>query len=317
MLARRRAGGNWVTTGLKPPIIILGNTRSGTTVVQKLIAEHPDVVAWYEPRNLWQYADPARGHDEFDATDATDKVKRYIRKRFLAYQRRHEGRRIVEKTPVNILRIPYVREIFPEATYLYIVRSPLSFISSVELKWQRTVSVRGLLRRFRSTPVSQLHRYVAKYIRQLYEKRVLRRKYLSVWGPRYQGLAVDLEMENMLTVVARQWAIPSQKAEKDLAQFESGTVLRLRYEDLVEDPVGHLERIAAHCELSTTPEMLGVARQMIKSDRQDKWRRFDAAELARVIPDVRKEMERHGYPVPNEITGELQVGKMSEGSGSA
>ena len=257
------------------------------------------------------------GHDEFDATDATNKVKRYIRRRFLAYQRRHEGRRIVEKTPVNILRIPYVREIFPEATYLYIVRSPLSFISSVELKWQRTVSVRGLLWRFRSTPLSQLHYYVAKYIRQLYDKRVLLRKYLTVWGPRYRGLVDDLETEDMVTVVARQWAIPSRNAERDLAPFQSGTVLRLRYEDLVEDPVGHLERIAAHCELSTTPGMFDVARQMIKSDRQDKWRRFDSAELATVIPEVRSEMERHGYPVPDEIAGELPMGKTSEGSGSA
>nr|HMQ53618.1 sulfotransferase [Anaerolineae bacterium] len=68
---------------LKPPIIILGNTRSGTTIVQKVMATHPEIVQWYEPRTLWLYADPGRSHDEFDESDATDSVEQYIRKQFL------------------------------------------------------------------------------------------------------------------------------------------------------------------------------------------------------------------------------------------
>ena len=303
-----------MTEELIPPIIVLGNTRSGTTVVQNLIAAHPDIVAWYEPRHLWQYADPGRENDEFDTSDATPRVVRYIRRKFLAYQRRNEGRRIVEKTPVNILRIPYVHAIFPDATYIYIVRSPWSFINSVELKWQKTVSVRGLLWRFQSTPPSQLHHYVAKYVRQLWDKRVLRRKYLSVWGPRYAGLTQDLAREDMMTVVARQWAIPSRKADADLDLFEPGSVLSLRYEDLVEDPVGHLRAIAAHCDLDVTEEMEQYALQGIKADRQEKWRRLDPTDLATVIPEVRGEMERHGYSVPEEISPVPERTESSAGS---
>lgn len=294
--------GGDVTSEFIPPIIVLGNTRSGTTVVQNLIAAHPDVVAWYEPRNLWQYADPGRENDEFDAVDATDRVKRYIRRKFLAYQRRNGGRRIVEKTPVNILRIPYVHAIFPDATYLYIVRSPWSFISSVELKWQRTVSVRGLFWRFRSTPPSQLHHYIAKYVRQIWDKRILRRKYLSVWGPRYEGISHDLATEDMITVVARQWSIPSRKAAEDLEQFPPGKVLSLRYEDLVEDPLNHLARIAEHCGLDASPEMVSYAKDMIAADRQEKWRRMDPTDLATVIHEVREEMIRHSYSLPEEIS---------------
>ena len=121
---------------LNPPIILFGNFRSGTTLLHKLISLHPDVVPLYEPVGLWLSADPKRSHDEFEENDATDKVKRYIRNKFLSYQQQHGNRIIVEKTPHNILRIPYVRAIFPEARFLYIVRNPLSFVSSVELKWQ-------------------------------------------------------------------------------------------------------------------------------------------------------------------------------------
>jgi len=286
---------------LKPPIIIFGNTRSGTTIVQKVMATHPDIVGWYEPRTLWLYADPGRGHDEFDESDATDRVKRYIREQFLKYQKQHGNCVVLEKTPANILKIPYVRAIFPEATYLFIVRSPFSFISSVELKWQRTLTSKGIRRRLESTPVTQLHHYAARFIMQHVNKRVLRRKYQPIWGPRYKGIEQDLKTHDLLTVIARQWSVCSRKAEKDLALFEHGRVLRLRYEDFVEDPISDMERICAHCGLEMTTRMVTAANEWVKSDRQDKWRRFEPRDLARILPEISDEMERHGYETPPEI----------------
>jgi hypothetical protein len=286
---------------LKPPIILFGNTRSGTTIVQKVVSTHPDVVPWYEPRTLWQYADPGRGHDEFDASDATDRVKRYIREQFLSFQKQHGNRLVMEKTPANILKIPYVRAIFPEATYLFMVRNPFSFISSVELKWQRPVSSKGIGRRLQSTPISQLHHYAGRLLRQQFEKRVLRRKYLSLWGPRYKGMEQDLQTHDLLTVIARQWAVCSRKAEQDLARFGKGQVLRLWYEDFVADPISDLERLCAHCGLEMTHDMVRAAKEWVKADRQRKWRRFDPRHLARILPEITDEMQRHGYEVPPEV----------------
>jgi hypothetical protein len=286
---------------LKPPIIILGNTRSGTTIVQKVLATHPDVVGWYEPRTLWLYADPGRHHDEFDESNATDKVKEYIRKQFLKFQERHENRVVIEKTPANILKIPYVRAIFPEATYLFIVRSPFSFISSVELKWQRTLTGMGIRRRLQSTPMTQLHHYAGRFVKQYFDKRVLRRKYQSLWGPRYKGIEQDLQTHDLLTVIARQWSVCSRKAEQDLTLFEPGRVLRLKYEDFVEDPISDMERICAHCGLEMTTKMMQAANEWVKSDRQEKWRRFDPRDLARILPELEDEMQRHGYEIPPEI----------------
>lgn len=298
-----------MSSELKPPIILLGNTRSGTTVVQKIMSTHSDVVEWYEPNTLWRYADPGRRHDEFDEIDATDKVKRYIRKQFLKYQQQHGNRIVLEKSPHNILRIPYVHAIFPEAKYLYIVRNPFSFISSVELKWQRPVTGKGAVRRLKETPVTQLHYYVVKFIMQQYSKRILKRKYLPAWGPRYKGLENDLKKLDMLTVISRQWSEASKKAEKALARFEDGEVLRLRYEDFVEDPISDLERICVHCGLIMTDNMVKTTKAIVKSDRQDKWRRFDPQVLARIIPEIRDEMRRLGYDIPVEVGQLLQTVK--------
>jgi hypothetical protein len=286
---------------LRPPILLLGNTRSGTTIVQKVMATHPDVEGWYEPRTLWLYADPGRSHDEFDERDATDRVKWYIRKQFLRFQQQHGNRLVLEKTPANILKIPYVRAIFPEATYLFIVRNPFSFINSVELKWQRTLSSTGIRRRLQSTPITQLHHYAGRFVRQYFDKRVLGRKYQAIWGPRYKGMEQELQTYDLLTVIARQWSVCSRKAEQDLALFEPGRVLRLRYEDFVENPIADMERICAHCGLELTATMVKAAREWVKSDRRDKWRRFDPGDLARILPEIEAEMQRHGYALPPEI----------------
>jgi hypothetical protein len=298
--------GTIMPSELKPPIFIFGNTRSGTTIVQKVMETHPGIAGWYEPNALWLYADPGRIHDEFDQNDATNKVKKYIRSRFLKYQKQHGNGVVVEKTPQNILRIPYVRAIFPEASFLYIVRNPFSFISSVEYKWQRPVTGSGVVRRLKDMPLSQLHHWVRRYLIQQINKRLLRRKYLSIWGPRYKGIQDDLKKHDLFTIIARQWAIPSMKAEKDLAAFEDGQVLRLKYEDFVDNPIADLERICAHCQIEMNNDMVNATREMVKSDRKIKWQRFDPRDLARIIPEIRDEMQRHGYEIPLEISQSIE-----------
>jgi hypothetical protein len=271
------------------------------------MSTHPDLVGWYEPNALWLYADPGRNHDEFNESDATDRVSRYMHNQFLNYQKNNGNSVVFEKTPQNILRIPYVRAIFPEATFLFIVRNPFSFISSVEYKWQKSVTGRGILRRLKDTPLSQLHHYGYHYFVQQYNKRLLRRKYLSMWGPRYIDIQEDLKTQDLLTVIARQWSVCSMKAEKALAQFDNGKVLRLKYEDFVEDPISDLERISEHCRLEMTSDMVRAANEWVKSDRQEKWRRFDPEDLARILPEIDSEMQRHGYDIPEEITQAAEI----------
>jgi len=290
-----------MSSELKPPIILFGNFRSGTTMLHKLIASHRDVVPLYEPVGLWLYADPGRAHDEFDEKDATDKVKRYIRNQFLKYQQQHGNRIIVEKTPHNILRIPYVRAIFPEAHFLYLVRNPLSFVSSVELKWQQPATRKRIVKRLKTTPITQLQHYLKRFFNQQWNNRILRRKYLSIWGPRYKGIQEDLKTEDLITVIARQWSRCSSKAERDLASFDKSQLLRLRYEDFVQDPIFDMERICAHCGLEMTNDLAKTVREMVKADRNLKWQRFEPHILDQIIPELHSEMERLGYEVPAGI----------------
>lgn len=289
------------TTKLRPPIFLIGNYRSGTTITQKLIGLHPDIVTWYEPRTLWLYADPARRHDEFAASDATQKVTRYIRGQFFKYQKRNGGRQIMENTPSNVLRVPFVYEIFPEATYLYITRNPFSCISSIEIKWQKTKTLAGIRRSLSVTPVTQLHHYAGAFIKQIVFKKILKRKYTPTYGPRYIGIDQDQKKHGQLRVIARQWARGNRKAREDLARLGNGRVLSLRYEDLIQDPEAVLRRIYDHCGLSCDDNIVRAAKEMVDPGRQEKWRRLDREELNAILPEIQEEMAFYGYEIPSTL----------------
>ena len=286
---------------LRPPIILIGNTRSGTTITQNLIGLHPEIVTWYEPRTLWMYADPKRRHDEFGESDATENVTRYIRCQFLKYQISNNNRQIMENTPSNVFRVPYVAKIFPDSTYLHITRNPFSCISSIELKWQNTKTWSGVKRSLAVTPVAHLPFYGKQFLRQMVAKKVLRRKYAPIYGPRYDGIEEDLKSLDKLSIIARQWARGNRKARQDLGRLEAGQVLSFRYEDLMQKPETVLPRIYRHCGLNCDGNIIHTAKQMIDPGRQEKWRRLDADALRSVIPEVQDEMRFYGYQVPDTL----------------
>ena len=285
---------------LKPPIFLLGNVRSGTTMIQNFFAEHPDIVRWFEPRTVWVYAAPRRKHDRFDASDARPRVKRYIRKRFLKYQRMHDGRRIMEKTPSNMMRIPYVEAIFPESKYLYLVREPLAQLSSSEIEWQKPINRWKAWSRVKETPKTQLYYYAGRAFMDHFKVRVLKHRHVSVWGVRYPGIYDDLKTLTTEEVIAKQWVACSQQAEADLATIDPAKVLRMRYEDFVADPVTNFNRILEHFDLDMPRELAASVKTKTDPSRQQKWKRLDPEVLRRCLPILEDEMARHGYAIPDE-----------------
>lgn len=286
---------------LKPPIIMFGNVRSGTSMMHDLFDLHPEVRSWYEPRTVWVYADPARRHDRFEAGDARPRVKRYIRKRFLNYQQKHGNRRVMEKTPSNMLRIPYVDAIFPESKFLYLIREPLANLSSSEIKWRTPIHMRHTWDRLKETPKLQLHYYLGRFVYDNISVRLLKRKHVSVWGVRYPGIYDDLKRLTTEQVIARQWVACARQAREDFAGVDPARLMKIRYEDFVQSPVEHFERILTHFDLKMTAQLERVLREDVDPTRQGKWRRLDDHVLRDCLPILRQDMELEGYTIPDDV----------------
>ena len=101
--------------------LIVGCARSGTSIFGEAVAAHPAVKYVFEPHEIWEQA----GHGENEshrltAAHAVPKVRAGIRAWF-----RTQGRGeafVLDKTPRNVLRIPFLRAVFPKAKIIHLIR---------------------------------------------------------------------------------------------------------------------------------------------------------------------------------------------------
>jgi tetratricopeptide (TPR) repeat protein len=120
----------------KTHVFLLGFPRSGTTLIEQVLEQHPDVTTMAEKECLadaahdWM-ADAGKFEAFLDAPDAALIAYR------AAYWRRvaaegldPAGRVFVDKHPFNTFRLPLIARLFPEARVLFARRDPRDVVLS-------------------------------------------------------------------------------------------------------------------------------------------------------------------------------------------
>ena len=117
---------------LDRPVFIIGNPRSGTSLFVRCFGQHPSLAEWSEAGEIWdeEYYDAEQDH-ELGATDLTTHDRERIRNTFLTYTALSTSARFVNKHPRNSLRIDFIREIFPDARFIHMVRHPVGAVDSM------------------------------------------------------------------------------------------------------------------------------------------------------------------------------------------
>lgn len=121
---------------VRGPIFISGCNRGGTTILSRLLAAHPDVHnvgrgPFNEGQYVWrqQFPDwsrhrwalpPWRWYLRRTEVDATPKRVKFFREEFARVV--PGERRMLEKTPANAVRIPFINAVFPDCIFVHIIR---------------------------------------------------------------------------------------------------------------------------------------------------------------------------------------------------
>jgi len=122
----------------KRPVFVLGVPRSGTTMVFKLLSASSQLGSvGREGHDIWRtYHHPRYTgwrSDHVGRGAVKPGERRFINAFLYAYVGRQ---RLVEKTPENSLRVPYLLDLFPDAVFVVVWRNPCDVINSLINGWR-------------------------------------------------------------------------------------------------------------------------------------------------------------------------------------
>lgn len=263
------------------PVFIVSSPRSGSTMLFEALAKAPGIFTiGGESHALIEgipsLAPAARNFESnrLDASVATREVVGVLRERFHASLRDRDGQRpgvgrmrMLEKTPKNSLRIPFLASVFPESIFVYLHRDPREVMGSMIDAWNSG--------KFRTYPN------------------------LPGWpGLPWSLLLVpgwrDLIGRTLPEIVAAQWESTTRLLIDDLENLPASRRRVIRYEQIIDDPQSQLATLSASLGLGWDHDLEGqlpLARYTLSTPRADKWRRHESDILAQ-LGSIRGTMDR-------------------------
>lgn len=303
-------------------IFLLGTARSGTTFLGRTALSHANELCyWGEPNHVWMHGHAYRRHDKLTAADASEPVKRYIRERFAERLEASGAKVLLEKTPANCLRLPFIREVFPEARFIYLRRDGRSVVRSAMKEWRgqggdardsRELREGGSVARVGKGARAYLKlRERVHNIRDLMElpayaprfgRFVLRNCFPGkdfLWGPRFDGIQAYRRQHGLAATCAEQWRQQVVGIEEHKQAISSECVYDLRFENLMSDPASELAQLLNWMPIDMDATVLQSIADSVdlrpESERKDPLRGLTDLERRKVEAILEQTQQDLGY----------------------
>lgn len=253
------------------PVFVIGAARSGTTLLaDRIMSSMPGVGYTGEIDFVWRYGEPFKHHDV--RVSGKRSHIQYIRNWFSRFRSSSSAEIIVDKTPSNVLRIPWIKSVFPDAKFIHIIRDGRAVSLSSRDEWAGLSSSSLDSREYRMFPahkkilhLSRRKLRVGQRIRDIrsalvalgdipkavsaYGKIFGANIGRSTWGPRVPGLR-DIAMElSVLDACAFQWDFCVRQGRMACGEMENS--IEIRYERLLKRPFEEIERVAEFMGVSS------------------------------------------------------------------
>jgi len=251
------------------PVFVVGFPRSGTTLLELALDAHPQLKSMDEQRFVQDALDEliAAGaaypqHLRGVAPDVLERVRANYWERVAKKVKLAPGERLVDKNPLNILRLPAIQRVFPNARILLAVRHPCDVILSCYMQQFRAPDFALLCRSIESLGVGF-------------------RRTFDYWYGQSALLAP---------------AVHELKYEDFVRDFEAGTRAVTDFLELpwAETMLRPAERAQAKGYIST-PSYAQVT-QPVNQKSVDRWRRYEKF-FGAALPPLEPYLTRWGYAV--------------------
>lgn len=265
------------------PVFVVSSPRSGSTLLFETLAQAPGLFTTGRESHALIEGMPAlnagmRGFESnrLAAADASAAVSEELRRRLFSQLRDRDGRqplkrplRVLEKTPKNSLRVPFLAQAFPEAHFVYLYRDPRQTLSSMIEAWQSG--------RFRTYPK------------------------LPGWeGLPWSLLLVpqwrELKGRPLPEIVAAQWERTTRILLDDLEALPADRCHVVRYDEFLTDPAGQMQRLCGDLGLTWDRPLDGalpLSRYTVSPPDAEKWRRH-ADVIEPLLPALQGTIDRAG-----------------------
>jgi hypothetical protein len=259
-LVRGFLGSCGVFGPLHAPLFLVGSPNSGTRVLARAIAVHPDIADHSEARLLWDREFHKKNNDTHKtARDVRRSDIMRLRGNFCYYQWVSGKPLVMNRHPENSLRIHFMKTLFPEAKLVHIVRDGRAAVCSNYLSAQR---------------------------------KAIRRKYPFGGYLRPPGWR-DWLHRPVLEQLAYMWNFAALYASREGKTY-GADYLEIRYEDLPHAASTLIPRVWEMLGLSYAETLL--PRLPTFEDRNDKWKQaLSPEEVATIERLAREGLEHFGY----------------------
>ncbi len=275
------------------PVFIVSPPRSGSTLLFETLAQSRNVcTVGGESHGIIEGSTAsgvlgaaARGYasNRLDAEDATPEVIAALRDRFCtrAFDRNGDkipGRiRLLEKTPKNALRIPFLAKVFPDALFIYLYRDPRQVMASMMEAWESGGFVTyPHLPDWTGLPWSM------------------------VLTPGWR----ELIGKSLPDVVAAQWQAVTEMLLDDLEALTPDRWVAARYDRVVADPDAEIRGICAAVGFEwdrQLPHELPLANHTVSAPDTEKWRNRES--------DIVPRLQRMAATVARAERSSLEKGR--------
>jgi tetratricopeptide (TPR) repeat protein len=254
------------------PVFIVGFPRSGTTLLEQTLDANPALRAMDETRYMHELVDriialgveyPGRLADL--SREQMDELRGHYWRQVARRVELQPGQRLVDKNPMNLLVLPVIHRLFPNARLLLAVRHPCDVILSCYMQHFRAFQFTMMCRDLPTLATAYRRAFDFWYR----ESALLLPAYREV---RYESFVTDFE-----------------KNVRELAEF-----VGLDWTDTMLQPGEHARRKG----FISTPSYSQVVKP-INTRAVGRWKSYET-HFREVLPIVRPYLERWGYETEGE-----------------